>query len=257
MLFERKSSKAKGVWRSLRIRMSGTASIELMAALCIASGFQLQRLSACLVTLVSCVPVCVQLSKNTNYCVVDETDNWNKQSHPCREGSFGTWTCFIEDINGAPAIKHDTRIKVLAVQRDVFFSQLFFDIWIIFRLFLFSFRCRFTLKTKTARKSIDFRRGLDSFDKTARIRQSFAVLSAIRCCCPSWCETERKTLTEITFFPPLVARYWDPPKPYVWCNESPLVSAPQSLQSLKIYEAHVGMASHEVSKNEKTFVGMN
>lgn len=41
-----------------------------------------------------------------------EFNDWNRKSHQCKRDEFGFWELFLPNVDGKPAIPHNTKVKI-------------------------------------------------------------------------------------------------------------------------------------------------
>jgi 1,4-alpha-glucan branching enzyme len=119
-----------------------------------------------------------EFSTYFHYISLIFSDNWNRDSHPCKKDEYGVFTLFLPDANGKPAIPHGSKIKICI-----------------------------TTPHGTREDRI-----------------------------PAWIKRVWQNPSNYVFD----GVYWEPAQPYIWKNKAPILR-----ESLKVYEAHVGMASQE------------
>ena len=56
--------------------------------------------------------VCLIAWRKLYETVLKLADNWDVTAHPMTKNDFGVWEVTVPAVNGAPAIPHDSKIKV-------------------------------------------------------------------------------------------------------------------------------------------------
>ncbi|KOC16762.1 1,4-alpha-glucan-branching enzyme [Aspergillus flavus AF70] len=113
--------------------------------------------------------------------LVGEFNNWDVTAHPMTKNGFGVWEVTVPAVNGAPAIPHDSKIKISMV--------------------------------------------IPSGERIYRI--------------PAWI---KRVVQDLSVSPTYEAVFWNPPTEKQYKFQ---YSRPKRPESLRIYEAHVGISSPE------------
>ncbi|KAE8376919.1 pectin lyase fold/virulence factor [Aspergillus bertholletiae] len=113
--------------------------------------------------------------------LVGEFNNWDGKAHPMTKNDFGVWEVTVPAVNGAPAIPHDSKIKISMV--------------------------------------------------TPSGEQIYRI--------PAWI---KRVVQDLSVSPTYESVFWNPPAEEQYKFQHP---RPKKPESLRIYEAHVGISSPE------------